>query len=203
MGTKQTHAPIVRFMHHFIHVVLFLQLLGLSLIVKHDFLNRFDSGRVQVPVHFTLRTESLSETGTVQVKFTGHPGEVTIYDHYPLTIRLCFGLLRYLGFGLIVYATLIIRKVIVSLRQGDPFTRENGRHLRRIALVIIAIAAVKSFNHSLGHWLVLKELSFGEIWIKRTLDIDLSIVFLGLLILLIAEIFYTGAEMSDEQKLTI
>ncbi|MFC2167800.1 DUF2975 domain-containing protein [Acidobacteriota bacterium] len=105
-----------------------------------------------------------------------------------------------------VFILLQLRHILASLTEGNPFTLENAKRIRIIGIVIIA-----------GEFLVNLLMIGTALIIDAHVDIEgaklavgklfsgfsLSNIFLGVVVLIIAEIFRLGVRLQEDQELTI
>lgn len=122
----------------------------------------------------------------------------------PRTIALGF-----LGFALAMlgFATAIIgqlRGICANLRAEAPFAPENAGRIRTIGVLVIISTLVKSILFSLQGLLIMNNVTIAGAKIGvRVGSIDLTGILLGLLILVLAEIFRYGSELQEERNLTV
>ncbi len=96
-----------------------------------------------------------------------------------------------------------LRKIFATLAGGEPFVRATGARIRFIGLVVIVMELGKSAL-VLGQSFYLKaNLSASGLSFRSVPQIDLAVIFLGLVLLVIAEVFRQGAKMREEQRLTV
>jgi len=105
-----------------------------------------------------------------------------------------------------IFILIQLRNFLETLEDGDPFTMENARRIRIIGLVIIgselgiklamigSAAIIDSAVRIEGARLV---------WGELLSAFSLPSIFLGFVVLIIAEIFRLGVKMREEQELTI
>jgi hypothetical protein len=119
-------------------------------------------------------------------------------------------------FLVIVFVTLVIavfifiliqlRNFLETLEVGDPFTKENAGRIRIIGLVIIAselgIKLMMIGGAAIIHAAVRIE-GASLIWGELISAFSLPSIFLGIVVLIIAEIFRLGVKMKEDQELTI
>lgn len=118
------------------------------------------------------------------------------------------------GFALVLLLILLfsyfsidrLRKILASVREGDPFNRVNGIRLRGMG---IAIFAVQILTMVLGGLIglilsLLGEMKDGEeVVIQGEFGLSLSGILLVLLLIILARVFDRGAEMREELDGTI
>jgi hypothetical protein len=102
-----------------------------------------------------------------------------------------------------IYIVYLLMGIIENLKRDDFFVRENGVFIRKIGFSIIAITIFTDLFNFIISKIVSNELIIANIEFKPYVNFHLNTVFLGVLILAIAQIFIKGAEMKTEQDLTI
>lgn len=119
------------------------------------------------------------------------------------SIFICTWLLVIGYVVIVVMMFLIIRSVRRSVKSESVFDRKNFLRTRVIGILLI----ICSFLSALINYLTVKEAAQWLADSKFALDTSFSVnfwdVLMGILILLIAEAFAIGYDMSQEQKLTI
>lgn len=97
-----------------------------------------------------------------------------------------------------------LRGVFETLVNGDPFVPENARRLRAIALVLATIEISRLF---LGVLVQLVLAAFGVASGDETgrieIQLNLSVWFSVLTLVVLAQVFREGAALREEQKMTI
>ena len=102
-----------------------------------------------------------------------------------------------------IYIVYLLKRIFRNLRAGNFFIRENGVFITKIGLSIILITFfIDVFNYFVSNY-VSKTLAISNIEFKPFINFHFNLIFLGLLILAIAQIFIKGTEMKIEQDLTI
>lgn len=96
-----------------------------------------------------------------------------------------------------------LRRMLVSLREGQTFAQQNAVRLRRIGLAVIGF----ELAHSLAVWggpLYLKSILVARgVSLRSHLSVDVPVILLGLVLLILAGTFRVGSELADEQALTV
>ena len=111
-----------------------------------------------------------------------------------------FGMLCYLAILIIVLIMLILLRK--SIRSGNIFTRDNIGFMRAIGILLI----VASLLSDLGRYLeiqTLTELLKGTKWQLSENIFSFRDIFMGVIVLIIAEIFSIGHDIAEDQELTI
>ena len=105
--------------------------------------------------------------------------------------------------ALIAFVLGQLRAIFRSLRDGSPFIIANARRLKRIGLGFLVFEALRVIVTItvVGPWL--EQLSSNGRVIQVSNWPVLSNVFVGLVTLVLAEVFRRGTVMQDEQALTV
>lgn len=93
-----------------------------------------------------------------------------------------------------------LRKIFRSLRAGEPFAYENFAHLRKIAYCTLSFA-VLDFGKSLFNRYLLQQhfKNYGKDYTAK-LSFGIDVILIGLVILVIAEIFRHGYKLKIENE---
>ena len=107
----------------------------------------------------------------------------------------------------VVAAALVVlyqlRRVFGTLAAGDPFVRENATRIRMIGFAVLGMELVRVLVLSAQAYYLRANFSFTGIQLRTLPHPDLGVLFLGLVLLVIAEVFRQGADLREEQSLTV
>lgn len=99
-----------------------------------------------------------------------------------------------------------LRKIFATLADNNPFTIENSKRLRIMGILVIAGSLI---YHLIGY-----VIGLSTVKSLATLDIkdfkfqinfhpDLGMLFMGIVLLILAEIFHRGCHLQEEIDLTV
>lgn len=96
-----------------------------------------------------------------------------------------------------------LKKIFATLAAGSPFILENAKRIQQIAVLIFSGAIFQLFAAQL-----MGRVFVGSVFVEGVTFIvdakpNLGALFLGLVILVLAEVFRQGAQLKEEQDLTI
>lgn len=91
-----------------------------------------------------------------------------------------------------------LRRIVDTVRQGDPFIPENAARLRSMAWLSIVLQAIALFAGALTMWL--EEATQN---LEANFDISIGGILLPLVLFILARVFRRGAEMRDELEGTV
>ena len=109
-------------------------------------------------------------------------------------------------FGALILAAWILaelRAVFRTLRDGHPFVPTNAVRIRRIGYIVIAGELGRDALTVAGARLVAFRLSADGLTFTGFPHVNLLVIFSGLIIIAIAEVFREGTRLDQEQSLTI
>jgi len=102
---------------------------------------------------------------------------------------------------LIIYQ---LRKIFATLVDETPFTIENSRRITIIGLAIIAATILKAVLTALIGLYFASLINLPGLGINANIRLeDFGGVLIGIIILVLAEVFRHGARLQEEQDLTV
>ena len=157
------------------------------------------------PVHFNVEEEGVAEfTGReLPVKITKAKALALIESPMPEWLLIPVKLIRFSIFGFIIWILLLLRQLIRSVGKGDPFNIKNGNRLLWIGLSVLIIGVFDFFHDILLNIFITPKLSFDSIIPESSIHFNLSLLLVAMIIIVIGEAFRIGAEMKEEQDLTV
>lgn len=120
-----------------------------------------------------------------------------------LGVRVLAGLLSWVSLIAIIWALVLFVRIIVAINRSEIFSWLNVRRLRRLGLLLI----LEFGCTCLSAYLTL--CSLREVFALEHYELDLpdtvniTTLMLGLVSLIVAEVFAIGLKMKEEQDLTI
>ena len=98
-----------------------------------------------------------------------------------------------------------LRQLLASIRRGSPFLRPNARRLRNVGLVVVLSDLLGAACRYAVGAAILDRTTVRGLALRPLLDWEslLGYLVLGLVILVIAEVFRQGAALAEEQSLTV
>jgi len=110
------------------------------------------------------------------------------------------------GFGLFVLVVSVLRQLadlFRTLRDGRPFVPDNTRRVRSIAYLVILGELARSAIVFFENRYVMNHFSANGLQFTARFDLRFSAIVVGLIILVLAEVFRTGTRLDEEQSLTV
>ena len=97
----------------------------------------------------------------------------------------------------------LVRRLLISVREGDPFTAANVRRLRAIGFVLIIGFPLSTYiGEQLEMWLA-RSSTVGEIGhFTVTSNIE-GVLVIGLLVFVLAEVFAHGVRLREDVEGTV
>lgn len=97
----------------------------------------------------------------------------------------------------------MLRQIVWSVEEGNPFVAENARRLRVMGVLIISGGIGKTVSEfALSGYAdaVLKPVGFN---LNGHIGLDFTTLILGLSVMVLSEVFRLGTAMREEQDLTV
>jgi len=116
-------------------------------------------------------------------------------------LLICFVIVLVLAtFYLILAIVYNLRKIFRSLRAGEPFDYANFSNLQKIGFYVLAFALV-DFGKSLFNRYLLQQhfMNYGKDY-NAKLSFGIDVILIGLVILVLAEIFRHGYKLKIENE---
>ena len=89
------------------------------------------------------------------------------------------------------------------MSEGIPFTLENSKYIRQISYVIMVSPGLSFVFNLISYYYFRNTIEISNGLYVFLPNFDFITLFLGLIILIIAEIFKVGYTIQEEQKLVI
>lgn len=106
-------------------------------------------------------------------------------------------------FALTLWVLGQLRAVFRTLREGQPFVPANATRLRRVAYGVILGEIARSAIVFFENYYAMTHFTAEGLRFDARPDLNVSAIFLGLIILVIAEVFRAGTRLDEEQSLTV
>lgn len=104
----------------------------------------------------------------------------------------------------------VVLVIIYQLRQlfrefagENPFTLSNAKRVRVIGFAVLAWSVLSAVGEVLLGYYIMNSVHIPGVEFGVNIKLDLTVVFLGFVVLVLAEIFSMAAGIKEEQDLTI
>lgn len=159
------------------------------------------SGGHEVPVHQEVSPDDIDSLPPSVIPADPVPVTIRVEDASPSQILLATArdlLVVALG-GAILW---LIRKVLLSVREGDPFTSKNVARIRTVGfLLVLGFPVVVFVGQLLEGWLA-STTAVGELGNAFSLDLSGPLV-AGLGVFVLAEVFAHGVRLREDVEGTV
>ncbi|MGD2161997.1 MAG: DUF2975 domain-containing protein [Anaerolineales bacterium] len=103
----------------------------------------------------------------------------------------------------LAYVFYLLRSVMITIKDGEPFTAKNVVHIRRIGYLVLALGVLSPVVQFTSSILIMNTLPNTAPVLQPGPAFDGKVILLALFILLIAQIWSHGIELEHEHALTI
>lgn len=105
--------------------------------------------------------------------------------------------------GLVLAVLHHLRQLFRRVRAGTPFDAANAVRLRWLGLLLLALATTKAVAEAAISLAMRGAVVDGSVRVPASLKVDMTMVFVALVLLALSAIFRRGAELEDERALVI
>lgn len=131
-----------------------------------------------------------------------HDGEI-IFLKPDFSMNLLSGISQLVLFATILLVTILLRKIIFSIKENNVFSSENVNRIKFIGLVIIILPIIHNILNYIYYNLFISNINITNIQLSYKPDISLGTSLYGALILILANVFREGNKMKNEIELTV
>jgi len=107
------------------------------------------------------------------------------------------------GIMVVLYVVYMLRGVFKTVTAGAPFAPVNSSRLRRIGFVLIGAGIIVPILEYVVAWAILSRVTITGAELSPPVHVDPELVLGGLMLLALATIFRHGAELEQDQSLTV
>jgi hypothetical protein len=149
-----------------------------------------------------LAVDRAAAPQVTQAVLVGARGELRIETtDWSLQLLPNLGMLLALGIALAIVN--LLRRMLRTVRAGDPFAEVNGRRLRAMGLLLLAVGVIGPPLEYLLARAMLARIPVAGLALTAPLDAQTEVVLAGLLLLVLSAVFARGAELERDRSLTI
>lgn len=185
--------------------------LGMALaacLVLASFFIDLPSSQVDIPVSFSLDTRAFTVTapslGIEHAEFETARGDGKLKFTPPTRAMLAStagSLLLLLAF--VLWALGQLRAVFHTLRDGHPFVEANATRIRRIAYAVILGELARFSLAVIGNYYTMSHFSAQGLRFDIRPGVNVFAIVVGVIVLVIAEVFRAGTRLDEDQSLTV
>jgi hypothetical protein len=118
-------------------------------------------------------------------------------------LQFATNLTMLIGLGFILYIIHLLRNILRTVLEGDPFAVANIRRLRIIGLILLFGGFAVALAEYLMARIVLARIPLEGVELSPPLDVNETAVLTGLLLLVLATVWQHGADLERDQSLTV
>jgi hypothetical protein len=149
-----------------------------------------------------LAVDRAAAPEVTQAVLVGARGELRI-ETTDWSLQFLPNLGMLLALGIVLAIVNLLRRMLRTVRAGDPFTEVNGRRLRAMGLLLLAVGVIGPLLEYLLARAMLARIPVADLTLVAPLDAQTEVVLAGLLLLVLSAVFARGAELERYRSLTI
>lgn len=165
-----------------------------------------DSTQLHMGMPLQANVKEVSEVvlnnQVVEVELKEMTGKIHFIDT-PIFIGRIFGATMLIALGLTFYGFLTFRKFITNVYYGQFFEKSNIYLLKRISYVLLALWMYTVIFTTTQYFVLLKKLNFETVDFTVDFNSFSGLLLSALFIWVLSHIFMKGAELKEENELTV
>jgi len=164
---------------------------------------------VSVYVNFRINSELSNElatkAGESAVLLASGRGDLLLNNTHSRLSWYISGAISELLLFIFLYGLLTMRKLFSSLAEGNTFTEENVRRIRKVGYAFIAMNIISPLLQYFGGRIMLQDIAFNApgIQLYPGFELNLGGLFAGFAILVLSGVLREATSIHQEQSLTI
>jgi hypothetical protein len=176
-------------------------LMGISVVFDVDL-----PGTVSVPVLLSIDPSiyaiAAPDHGIAHAELENLSGELS-FQSPGRGLLSVFAVYLAIAMTIVAFVVFQLRRIVASTAEGHPFVAANAARIRFIGWVVIVGQLVEGVAEYIGHRALARTFVTEGVSLRGNLDISLTTIFWGLVLLALAEVFRQGVAMREEQSLTV
>ncbi len=153
-----------------------------------------------LPEKLSMKTRDSLIIFTDSMQASYHPALFENGSRWAIAI---ITLIQATGLGIIVYGLSQLKAILRNLMIENPFASDNEKRLRIIAILVMLITPFLYGYEWLSYWFFTSYVDVPQNLQTISPTFDIIYVVIGLVILVLAEIFRQATQIHEEQKLTV
>jgi len=110
-----------------------------------------------------------------------------------------------IGAMISLYGLVQLRALVISVKAGEVFSKINSLRIKKLGFVLIIWNVLQPFVQYFGWGNIVTQIKFSTegLLLYPAFEINGMVIFIGLLMILLSDMFNKAADLSNEQRLTI
>ena len=104
---------------------------------------------------------------------------------------------------LIVLVFVLLRNLLRDVERGTPFTPINGKRIRMLGVLFLVVGVLAPAIEFAAAYLVLSNAVTSSPDLSPHLNFTTDVIFAGLLLLVLSQVWIRGSELEEDQALTV
>lgn len=136
-----------------------------------------------------------------QVTFLVRQGELHFMPDQHLMWWLIILVMGLCVVGYTILITLILKKLFLALEEGNFFSTDNAQRLRLLSILVVLMAPLEFLGVVITNFIISSHLQIEGMVLGA--DFNFMLLFTGLVLLVISELFKEGARLQEEYDYTV
>jgi hypothetical protein len=179
----------------------------IGMLIYSAFSHNFQPPVNDIPVFIFIRNPAFLQDINHTADISGFLGSLSLF-RAALWIKAFYTISQVISMLSVLYSVVLLRKIVKTVIEGNPFIPKNGKRLKVVALITIIVPLVLQISTFFVTGHITRQLYFAEMTVSPSLmgmgSIGTSTYLLaGGFIFVISEVFRIGTSLKEEQDLTV
>ncbi len=156
------------------------------------------------PVNIFMTNNHYLSNGAKDIYVGNISGQILFFNP-SILLQLYSGFYAIIIWAAVSYIIFLIRKIIRSIIEGNPFIKENGMRLRRTGIVLILVNIVLWISRLLVANPAVTGIKIDNVKLSATGFSETFYISLGagMFLIVLSEVFRIGTSLKEENELTV
>ena len=156
------------------------------------------------PVNIFMINNHYFANDTKDIYLGNITGQVLFFKP-SLALQIYAGVYTILIWAAVSYIVFLVRKIIRSVVDGNPFIKENGKRLRIAGAVVILVPIILWISRISIASQIITSINIENVKLAATglTDITYLCIGAGMFLIVLSEVFRIGTSLKEENELTV
>lgn len=156
------------------------------------------------PVHIFMINNHYFANDAKDIYLGDITGQVLFFKQ-SLALQIYSGVYTLIIWAAISYIVFLIRKIIRTVVEGNPFIKENGERLKIAGAVVVLVPTILWLSRIIIATRIISSIKIENVQLKviGITDITYLCIGIGIFLIILSEVFRIGTSLKEENELTV
>ena len=156
------------------------------------------------PVHIFMINNHYFANDAKDIYLGDITGQVLFFKQ-SFALQIYSGVYTLIIWAAISYIVFLIRKIIRTVVEGNPFIKENGERLKIAGAVVVLVPTILWLSRIIIATRIISSIKIENVQLKviGITDITYLCIGIGIFLIILSEVFRIGTSLKEENELTV